>query len=95
MGSRSFSSSSFGASKRARYWLGDKAVLAHGFADDDVTLVLEHPGDDEVDAENMMGSSDFSSNDFTESDNDDIDALYQGKGVVRGMSEDIMESMEV
>jgi hypothetical protein len=47
---RSRSSMDFGASKRARYWLGERADELEDDAEEEVE-VIQAPGDDEVDAD--------------------------------------------
>lgn len=57
---------------------------------------FQHAGDDEVDADDvMLGPSDYSSHDFTESDDDETEMMYRTKSAVRHVSEDIMESMDM
>lgn len=97
MSAHSSSLGDFTAGKRARFWLGDKAdnFIASGCEKDENVPTIDFPGDDEVDADIAPGPSDFSSHDFTESDDDEIEMLYRTKSGVRHVSEDIMESMEV
>lgn len=85
------------AGKRARFWLGDKAdkFVSSGCEKDDNVPSFVRAGDDKVDADVMLGPSDYSSHDFTESEEDEIEVMYRTKNAVRHVSEDIMESMEV
>lgn len=99
--SRSLSFGDTGASKRARYWLGDKADDCEDEGprskdDDESGSVIEDPGDDEVDADDALTLSDISTQNLTESeDTDEIERHYRRKSGVRRMSEHIAESMEV
>lgn len=87
-----------GATKRARYWLGDNADVedvADGRDDDDE--VIHEPGDDEVDAEEYPDIREASVSSYLTDDDDyDVDLnLHREKSAVRGVSEHIAESMEV
>ncbi len=97
--SLSISSLGPGASKRARYWLGDRADgqveggLGEDEEDNDVTI--EQPGDDEVDTDEALGS-DASSQGLLESEEEDeLETRYRDKSSVRDMSDHITEAMEV
>lgn len=86
--------SASGARKRARYWLGDQydghSVLRVGSWDDGDDYVIRDPGDDEVDADD---EGPYFIGDFSEEDEDS--GKEREKSVVRAMSEQLMESMEV
>lgn len=84
---------SLGASKRARYWLGENAKFLVSGLDEDVDdFSIADLGDDEVDADY---ESDYTTRGSSESEDDEIARLCRERSVVRGMSEHIVESMEV
>jgi len=103
---RSRSSMDFGASKRARYWLGERADHLEDDDADDVDLIRQ-PGDDEVDAEidvdyidEMIRSGHSLSPISVSSDESDEEARFvsqreRRKSNVRAMSEGVAESIEV
>lgn len=102
--SRSLSFSKTGASKRARFWLGDKAdrcvsepAWGDEFGDDEADYVIAEPGDDAVDADDIFYySSDASTGNFIESeDEDEIEQRWRKKSPVRAVSESIAEAMQV
>jgi len=91
-----------GASKRAKYWLGDKIdgqeVSSGWDEDDDESVVIHEPGDDEVDADDYYDVRDGLADGFVVSDFDDDEAeivRQRDKSAVRAMSDEIAESMEV
>ncbi|KAI9835490.1 MAG: hypothetical protein M1838_005286, partial [Thelocarpon superellum] len=95
-------SRSSGASKRACYWLGDRADGADvdgGLDEDDDDGVINGWGDDEVDVDGeVLDDGDeipHNPDEGGSSDRDEVDAREQAKGAMRGMSEDIAETMEV
>ncbi|KAI9716858.1 MAG: hypothetical protein M1828_007519 [Chrysothrix sp. TS-e1954] len=87
-----------GASKRAKYWLGDRAKGIEGGWDDEDDHEFDDPGDDEVDAEDALhdGSiAEQSNNDGDDEDDDDeLERRYREKSSVRRMSEHLVESMD-
>ena len=100
---RSGLSVSMGARKRARYWLGDRADnedFEGGWGEDDDEIVIDGPGDDEVDAESVISVRDGSAERYSSDDNSDVEIGMEmmrerEKSSVRAMSEHITESMEV
>jgi len=88
-----------GASKRARYWLGERAegnVKGGWGEDDDDNEMIELWDDDEVDAEVVIDDGDDLDYNFPDDDEvEDELPRERRKSAVRGMSEDIAESMEV
>ncbi|KAI9835071.1 MAG: hypothetical protein M1819_002623 [Sarea resinae] len=108
------SSADWGADKRAKYWLGDRAdggdVRGGWGEDDEEDEVLGDWDDDEVDEDEVIDDGDELGYHFSEEDDDDeeenaasVEARHEvlrkererRKSHVRGMSEDIAESMEV
>jgi hypothetical protein len=101
------SSMDFGARKRARYWLGERANdVEGGYADEDEVEVIKAPGDDEVDADididyidDMIRSGRSLSPISVSSDDDDelhiISSRERRKSHVRAHSEGVAESIEV
>lgn len=85
-----------GASKRAKYWLGDRAEgVTDGWAHHDNDDTIDEPGDDEVDEQDWLGSESYDAyTDTDDDDNDEIENALRGKGVVTGMSEHLVESMD-
>ncbi|KAJ9665306.1 RNA polymerase III-inhibiting protein maf1 [Coniosporium apollinis] len=84
-----------GATKRARYWLGDDAEVED--AADDEDEVIHEPGDDEVDADEYPDIREASVSSYL-TDDDDYDMelrVHREKSAVRGVSEHIADSMEV
>lgn len=83
------------ADKRARYWLGDRAdSVSSGWPDDDDdVMVIPHPGDDEVDADEELMDDYIEEED--EEDFDDEIERQREKSAVRDMSEHIADIMEV
>lgn len=83
-----------GASKRAKYWLGDRADdVEDGWKHyDDSDDYIEDPGDDEVDSDDAV--SDEGSPGAVEEADDEIKVGPRSKRAVRGISEDITESMD-
>jgi AP-1 complex subunit sigma 1/2 len=82
-----------GASKRATYWLGDRAAdedVESGWGeDDDEDDVIEHSGDDEVDVDgDVLDDGDEIAGYGVEEDAD-------GDRCMRGVSAEIAESIEV
>ena len=74
-----------GASKRARYWLGYRATdIDDGWKHYDDEDTIEDPGDDEVDADDFIGSDPYDAYTETEDDFDEIEARLSGNGVVKG-----------
>lgn len=100
---RSGLSVSMGARKRARYWLGDRADnedFEGGWGEDDDEIVIDGPGDDEVDAESVISVRDGSAERYSSDDNSDVEMEMEmmrerEKSAVRAMSEHITEFMEV
>ncbi|KAI9813473.1 MAG: hypothetical protein M1827_004149 [Pycnora praestabilis] len=87
---------SMGASKRARYWLGDRAdgdVKGGWGEDDDDDGLIGGWDDDEVDVEGVVDDGDEI--DYISSDEDESLGREGSKSAMRNMSEDIAESMEV
>jgi AP-1 complex subunit sigma 1/2 len=89
--------SASGARKRARYWLGDHLdgydVKRVGSWDDSDDFVIRDPGDDEVDADD---EGPYYIGDVSSEDDEDIQpSKEREKSAVRGVSEQLMESMEV
>lgn len=82
------------ADKRAKYWLGDRAEgISSGWPDDDDdVMVIPHPGDDEVDADDDL--MDYVEEDDDEDFEDEIERQRE-KSAVRDMSEHIADIMEV
>ena len=83
-----------GASKRAKYWLGDRAEDVTGeWGEDDEDEVIGW-NDDEADVDVVVDDGDEL--DFVpDADEDDPRAVRsRSKSTVRGMSEDIADSME-
>ena len=75
-----------GASKRARYWLGDRADdFDDGWKHTDDEDTIADPGNDEVDADDWLDSESYGA--FTESDGgvDEEGAALCGESTVRGM----------
>ncbi|KAI9680610.1 MAG: RNA polymerase III-inhibiting protein maf1 [Caeruleum heppii] len=98
-GRRSASRSS-GAEKRARYWLGDRVDMqeVHSATDDedDEEETLSSWGDDEVDVEgDILDDGDEILRDASIDDEDEDQFNERSRSAIRGISEDIAESMEV
>ncbi|KAL9057703.1 MAG: hypothetical protein Q9162_002177 [Coniocarpon cinnabarinum] len=73
-----------GASKRAKYWLGDRATdVEDGWTYHDDDDVIEDPGDDEVDVDEWLESEPYDA--YTETDDDEIEACLRGKNSCQGM----------
>ncbi|KAF2838224.1 repressor of RNA polymerase III transcription MAF1 [Patellaria atrata CBS 101060] len=98
----SISFSAFSANKRAKYWLGDRPgyYVQAGYAEDD-DEVLHLPGDDEIDADveldwdrEVSWDGDVVSDEEREMRTRE-DKRQRDKSAVRGMSEGLVESMEV
>ncbi|KAH8901006.1 repressor of RNA polymerase III transcription MAF1 [Thozetella sp. PMI_491] len=96
---RAFGLEESGANKRARFWLGDQVADRIAISDDegeDDGLVwnrdadgdMTYGCDDEDDYEDSLADEE------AEDDGDESDS-QQGKGPVRGVSEDIAASMEI
>ncbi|KAI9819675.1 MAG: RNA polymerase III-inhibiting protein maf1 [Thelocarpon impressellum] len=89
---------SSGASKRATYWLGERpdgTEIQGGQTEDDDDVLITGWDDDEVDVVGeVLDDGDELVPEF-ESDPDDVGIRERAKGAIRGMSEDIAESMEV
>ena len=84
-----------GASKRARYWLGDRAEgIEDGWkeGEDDE---FQDPGDDEVDADDALDSRSVAGPSSDDDDDDELERRYRDKSSVRRMSEHVVESMDV
>ena len=88
-----------GASKRARFWLGDRATdevsgpWNEDDEDEDVELL-----DEEVEEEATLPTTDDDEHSFvfsTEKSLSPRSGRSRSKSIVRGMSEDIAESMEI
>lgn len=93
-----------GAQKRASYWLGNRVleddVESYG-EDDDDEMIIEEPGDDEVETNTDLDdirsglTNGYYSYDGAE-DYDDVDgSLYRSRLPPRGMSEEVAEAMEM
>lgn len=84
------------ASKRAKYWLGDRAeYVTGGLDEDDDEDVVIGWDDDEVDVDVVVDDGDELEC-LVSADEDDLPRIRsRSKSTVRGMSEDIAESMEV
>lgn len=85
-----------GASKRARYWLGDQVDSYHVQRVGSWNRngdVIRDPGDDEVDADEDEGQYWIGIGDM--SDDDEDFPREREKSAVRAMSEHLMETMEV
>ncbi|KAI1085154.1 Maf1 regulator-domain-containing protein [Whalleya microplaca] len=89
--------SSFGANKRAKFWLGDQ--LANQIIEteeddefDETTLVWDPDEDIEIDPLNDPSSEEEESDQYEESDESDNDEVMHS---VRGVSEDIAATMEL
>ncbi len=84
-----------GAKKRANYWLGDRAEAATGeWGEDEDDEVLGWD-DDEVDVDVVMDDGDEPADVISADEDDSRFARSKSLSVVRGMSEDIADSMEV
>ncbi|KAI9880509.1 MAG: RNA polymerase III-inhibiting protein maf1 [Pleopsidium flavum] len=84
-----------GASKRARYWLGDKAEDVSGaWGEDDEDEVIGW-GDDEVDVDGVVDDGDEPRYIVSADEDNTARARSRSKSTVRDISEDIAESMEV
>ena len=98
MRARSQSRSS-GASKRARYWLGDRVdggQVDGGPDDDDDDVLVSGWDDDEVDVDGqVLDDGDELDADYQSEEDDTGVAGEMAKGAMRGMSEDIAEAIEV
>ncbi|OCK82559.1 mitogen-activated protein kinase MAF1 [Lepidopterella palustris CBS 459.81] len=88
-----------GAQKRARFWLGDRADkedFEGGWGGEDDEMLIENPGDDEVDADSVISVRDGSIDRYSSDGNSDIEMFREReKSIVRAMSEHLAESMEV
>ncbi|KAF2185707.1 mitogen-activated protein kinase MAF1 [Zopfia rhizophila CBS 207.26] len=90
------------ARKRAEYWLGDRAnqgLEMYGVDDELDDMVIDHPEDEVVDAEEVLTVRDREASlDYYYSSDDDSDVEFireREKSAVRAMSEHITEAMEV
>lgn len=97
--SQTLSMSDAGASKRAKYWLGDQAEhLVGSWNAGPCSDTIPQPGDDQVDAEDALGDSDISrgvlSDDEDEYDEDELEARFRGKSKVMGMNDHIAAMMD-
>ena len=97
-GARTRSRSS-GASKRARYWLGDRATgtdIDGGLDEDDDDVLISGWDDDEVDVDGeVLDDGDEMLYDYEGEDHDELDTRERAKSALRGISEEIADSMEV
>lgn len=97
--SRSLGGDSGGARKRARYWLGDRADdedLSGSWDDEDEeTDVIAEDNDDEVDVDGYVLDDGDEMETAAEADEQDEGSLYPPNNAVRGISEEIAESMDV
>lgn len=85
-----------GASKRARYWLGDRAEdVSEGWGEDDDDDDVISWGDDEVDVDGVVDDGDEPVYVIGSDEDEFIRARSRSKSTVRDISEDIAESMEV
>lgn len=103
---RSRSSMDFGASKRARYWLGERADELEDDDEEEVE-VIKAPGDDEVDADvdvdyidEMIRSGRSISPISKSSEESERDVMFMSqrerrKSKVRTMSQGVQENIEV
>ena len=93
--SQSLTMTDAGASKRAKYWLGDRFdSLEDGWKyHDDEEETIEEPGDDEVDVVDAIGSESFEAYDDT--DADEVEACLRSKKAVQGMNEQIADSIDL
>lgn len=88
-------SSGQGASKRARYWLGDRVEdVSGGWGEDDEDEVAGW-GDDEVDVDGVVDDGDEPRYVIGADEDNFARARSRSKSTVRDISEDIAESMEV
>jgi Maf1 regulator len=88
---------SMGASKRAKYWLGDRADDAAGGwgeDDDDESTPVRDWDDDGVDLDNVLEEDEEMDYDLDDED-DDVHHRTFSDSSMRGVSEDIAASMEV
>lgn len=83
-----------GASKRAKYWLGDRAPgeVSGGWGEDDEETIGAW-NEDEADIEGVIDDGDEF--DGLPTDEDELLTRETSRSAVRNMSEDVMESMEV
>ncbi|KAL3422508.1 mitogen-activated protein kinase maf1 [Phlyctema vagabunda] len=96
MTKRGYNTYDSGANKRAKYWLGDRAVdITNGQdADSEDSEVTMWANDDEyVDNDGLFGGDDFCDDYDDEADDESDEQDY--KGPVRGVSEDIAAHMEI
>ncbi len=86
-----------GASKRATYWLGDRAEDVTREWDEDEEDEVIGVEDDEVDVDDVVDDGDeLESMMIDVDDEEDLRIMRaRSKSIVRGMSEDIADSMEV
>lgn len=83
------------ASKRARYWLGDKADSATGMPDEDDNIPSNWMLNEEFD---LNDGSDYISDPDLDEYDDEADDEYDDqdlKAPVRGVSEEVAEDMEI
>lgn len=99
--SRSLSFSDSGASKRARFWLGDKADRCvsepvWGEDDEDDDFVIADPGDDEVDAIDAYDEDDQADFATDEGEEDDeIEKRFRDRTAIRSVSQEAAHSIDV
>lgn len=88
-----------GASKRASYWLGDKAANARGLGDedDDNDLPMALDDDEEFDLNDVSDdyTSDMLDDDMYDGMDDDDDDDISPSRRVRGISEEVADKMEL
>ncbi|KAI9793464.1 MAG: hypothetical protein M1833_000750 [Piccolia ochrophora] len=88
-----------GAAKRAQFWLGHRAhvtAVGGGMDDGDDDEVIDGWGDDEVDVDGeVLDDGDEMTYSFDDDEQEDLDIRERSKSTMRGISEDIAESMEV
>lgn len=88
-----------GASKRARFWLGQRAEDVEGEWDEENLGDPEAEADNDVDADEEYDEGGYSSSDSwryddNDDDDDEIEKRFRNKSAVRGMSEHIAECMD-
>ena len=96
MAKRSATGYDSGANKRARYWLGDRAanVTTDEEADmEDQDITMWNNDDIDSDDVDVMFDGDDFCDDYDDEADDEDEQGY--KGPVRGVSEDIVASMEM
>ncbi|KAI0016520.1 Maf1 regulator-domain-containing protein [Xylariomycetidae sp. FL0641] len=94
-------SSSFGANKCAKFWLGDQladrveATNGEDYDEDEDMVVWDPDEDIEIDPLNDPDTEEDESDQYDQSESEDESELDEGMHSVRGMSEDIASRMEM